>query len=325
MSDWRFPLVPAPAPAEKQQGHVEWHDPVLSGWDWPYIAVRGARPGPAVLITAGIHGSEYSAIDAVIRLAAKLDPRDLHGQLLCLPLVNPPAFWQRAAYVCPVDNLNLNRVFPGKPLGSFSERLAWHLGEQAIRHADAFLDFHGGDIPEALVPFTIYERTGDAALDARSHALAEAFGQPIVLAQVAGNAPITGPTFAAAARMGVPAIIVEDGGLGLCDPAATDRLVSGAENTLCSLGLLARPMQLMPGPQLLDSFVWIRSRQAGFFRSQVAVGDTVEAGSLLGRVGDFFGSTLEEIASPVSGRVLFLVVSAALSEAGLICGIGAAA
>ena len=324
MSDWRFPLVPPPPPGEKRQGHIEWRDPVLSGWDWPFVAINGAHPGPAVLLTAGVHGSEYTSVDAVVRLAAALDPLTLHGQLLCLPLLNPPAFWQRSAYVCPVDNLNLNRVFPGKPLGSFSERLAWHVSERAIRHADAFIDFHGGDVPEALVPFTIYERTGDAALDARSRGLAEAFGQPVVLAQAAADAPISGPTFAAAARSGVPAIIVEDGGLGVCDPAAADRLIAGARNSLHHLGLLAGPARTMPSPHVYESFVWIRSQGAGFFRPEVAVGDTVEAGARLGTVCDFFGATREEITSPVAGRILFLVVSAALSEAGLICGVGAA-
>ena len=110
-----------------------------------------------------MHGSEYVSIDAGIRLAAGLDPADMRGQVLCLPLLNPPAFWQRTPYVCPVDNLNPNRVFPGKPLGTFTERLAWHLTERAIRHADAYFDLHGGDIPEALVPFTILEQSGDAA------------------------------------------------------------------------------------------------------------------------------------------------------------------
>jgi predicted deacylase len=322
MSRWRFPLVSPPAPGEKRQGHVDWHDPVLSGWEWPYVAVHGANPGPAVLVIAGVHGSEYTSIDAAVRLAATLDPHELCGQFLCLPLLNPPAFWLRSAYVCPVDNLNLNRVFPGKPLGSFSERLAWHVSERAIRHADALLDLHGGDIPEALVPFTIYERTGSDTLDARSLGLAEAFGQPIVLAQAASNAAISGPTFAAAARMGVPAIIVEDGGLGACDPAAVERLVEGAENMLRHLGLLHGAARAMPLPQVYDSFVWIRSPAAGFFRPQVSVGDLVQAGSTLGAVSDFFGSILEEVTSPASGRILFLVVSSALAEDGLICGIG---
>ncbi len=323
MSDWKFPLVPAPAAGETQRGHVDWGDDVLTGWDWPYIAVHGAQPGPAVLVTAGVHGSEYSSIDATVRLAAGLDAREVRGQVLCLPLVNPPAFWQRSAYVCPVDGVNPNRVFPGNPAGSFSERLAWHLMQRGIRHADAFFDLHGGDIAEALVPFTQFEMRGDAAVDAQSRAMAEAFGLPVMVALHPGNSPISGPAYAVAARHGVPAIIAEAGDRGVCDAAAVERLLEGARNALRALGVLAGGARAMPPPVVCEGFVWVRARRAGFFRPAVAVGDTVARGTGLGSIGDFFGAVREEVVSPVDGRILFLVVSSAIAETGLICGIGA--
>ena len=129
MNEWRFPLVASPMPVEEQQGHVMWDDPLLIGWDWPYVAVRGAEPGPTLLVMTRMHGSEHSSIDAAMRLAAGIDAGQIKEQLLVLPLLNPAAFWQRTAYVCQVDSLNPNRVFPGQPLGSFTERLAWHITE----------------------------------------------------------------------------------------------------------------------------------------------------------------------------------------------------
>lgn len=324
MGEWKFPLVPAPEPGQRREGYVAWGDPVLAGWDWPYVAVHGAQPGPAVLVTAGVHGSEYTSIDAAVRLAAGLDPREVRGQVLCLPLLNPPAFWQRTAYVCPVDGLNPNRAFPGKALGSFTERLAWHVTERAIRYADALFDLHGGDIPEALVPFTIYEQSGDAALDTRSRAIAEAFGLPVILAQNPATAPISGPTYAAAARLGVPAVIAEDGGVGVWDANGADRLLAGARNALRELGVLPGPAHATMPPKVYETFVWVRSRCSGFFKPRVAVGDAVAAGTLLGSIGDFFGAVQEQVRSPADGEVLFLVVSSAIAEAGLICGIGAA-
>src|SRR5579863_8344345 len=129
MAEWRFDLVEAPAPGTARRGTIAWPDPMLAGWDWPYVAVNGARSGPAVVVTAGYHGSEYASIDAVVRLGASLDPAQTAGQVLCLPVMNPPGFWERTAYLVPVDGRNLNRVFPGKPDGSFSERLAFHLFE----------------------------------------------------------------------------------------------------------------------------------------------------------------------------------------------------
>ncbi len=323
MQDWRFPLVPAPAPGSKTQGHVAWGDPVLSGWDWPFVAVRGAEPGPAVLVTAGIHGSEYPSIAAAVRLGASLDPSTISGQVLCLPLMNPGAFWERAAYVTPADGLNLNRVFPGKPKGSFAERLAWQLVEKAMRHADAFLDMHGGDLPEALVPFTIYQETGDATVDARSRLMASAFGSPVLLAQRPTGGPISGLAYATAAGLGIPAIIAEDGGAGVYSDEVTQNMLSGAENVLRTLGVLSGPVRNMPPPRRFDSFVWQRSRHAGFFKPRVKVGDEIAAGTVLGTIGDFFGGTLEEVVAEADGQVLFLVISPAIAQNGLICGIGA--
>lgn len=323
MPDWRFPLVPAPSPGTKLTGLVDWRDPLLAGWDFPYVAINGAHPGPAALVIAGIHGSEYVSIDAAVRLGATLDPAALHGQVLCLPLLNPAAFWERTPYVSPIDNLNPNRTFPGKPHGTFTERVAHHLTERAIRHTDALIDLHGGDIPEALVAFTIYEETGDAALDGKSRAMAEAFGMPAMLAQPRGNSPISGTTYATAARLGIPAIIAEDGGAGVYDQAAANRMFLGVENALRALGVLPGGARTLEKPHRYGRFVWVRSVNAGFFKTAVQVGDHVAAGATLGTINDFFGRTVETVTAYAAGRLLFLVISAAVKASGLICGIGA--
>jgi predicted deacylase len=325
MSDWRFDLVPAPPPGTKATGFVDWRDPVVAGWEFPYVAVNGAEAGPAALVIAGIHGSEYVSIDAAVRLGAALDPSAVRGQVLCLPLLNPAAFWERTAFVSPIDNLNPNRAFPGKPLGSFTERLAHRLTERAIRHADALVDLHGGDIPEALLAFTIYEQTGDSALDGRSRAMAEAFGMPAMLGQPPGNSPIAGTTYSTAARLGVAAVIAEDGGAGVYDADAAQRMLAGTENALRAVGVLPGGVRPMPAPTRYGRFVWVRTALAGFFKPSVRVGDVVAEGAMLGTIGDFFGRTVETVVAASAGRVLFLTISAAVKADGLICGIGAGA
>jgi predicted deacylase len=322
LSDWKFELTPAPAQGTKVQGLVAWDDATLTDWDWPYIAVRGTEPGPSVLITAGIHGSEYPAIDAAVRLGAMLDPRSIKGQVLCLPLMNPSAFWQRAAYVVPEDGQNLNRAFPGSPDGSVSQRLAWQLVRKAIRHADAYIDMHGGDMPEALVPFSIYQESGIAEVDAKSDLMARAFGSPSLLVQRRSTGSLSGMTIMAAADLGIPAIIVEDGGAGLYDAAIATTMAEGARSVLRSLGVLTDAPPTIIAPDRYASFLWPRSRQAGFFRPRVSVGDSIAAGDTIGALNDFFGQVTETIIAEASGRILFLVTSPAISENGLICGIG---
>jgi predicted deacylase len=322
MTGWKFELVPAPALGTKAQGLVDWGDPVLTGWDWPYVAVNGASPGPAVLVTGGIHGSEYASIDAVVRLGESLDPRSVKGQVLCLPVMNPSAFWERTAYVSPVDNLNLNRVFPGKPKGSFSERLAHHFVEKAMRRADAYIDMHGGDVPEALVPFNIYYVTGDAKVDAKSQSMAEVFGASALIVQRQHGAPVSGLAYATAAMLGVPAFIAEDGGAGQYDSAVAERMLSGLENVLRSLDVIEGSVRNVPPPRRFAKFAWIRSRDPGFFRPEVKVGDEVASGQKLGSLVNFYGRVIEEVITPDKGQILFMVISPAIGRAGLICGVG---
>src|SRR5436853_5692802 len=121
----------------------------------PVISITGAKPGPTLFVNAGVHGGEYPAIEAVIRLSKMLDPNTISGALILMPCLNLPAFRTRTPFVCPIDNVNPNRVFPGDASGSYSEQMTHALIHEFVVHADAYIDLHGGDIPEALVPFVI--------------------------------------------------------------------------------------------------------------------------------------------------------------------------
>ncbi|MDF3040145.1 MAG: Succinylglutamate desuccinylase/aspartoacylase, partial [Thermomicrobiales bacterium] len=106
-----------PEPGTVRRGTLRFSHPALADWSWPYTVVRGAADGPHLALISGVHPAEYPAIEANIRFTRALDPARLRGTVVSLPLIDVPAFLPRTPFVCPIDDKNPNRFFPGDPKG----------------------------------------------------------------------------------------------------------------------------------------------------------------------------------------------------------------
>lgn len=284
----------------------------------PYWRLDGAQPGPRLTVLAGIHGTEYTSMAAVRRFAAGLDPRTLSGTVVAVPIVNLPSFWSRTPFVVPADGKNLNRQFPGAPDGSYTAVLAHRITRDLIAGSDQLIDCHAGDLPEALEPFALYEQS---PVEARSRELALAYGLGHVVRQSSATRTVTGSTSAAAADLGIPAIIAEAGQNGLLDPVAVDRHVRGLANVARLLGIVDGPPLATPAPIEHDGWEWIRTPTAGWWEPAVGVGDPVAAGQHLGTVSDLASGDPTAVTAPVDGIPLFLTTSPAVLADGLLLGL----
>ncbi|GHD06621.1 succinylglutamate desuccinylase/aspartoacylase [Streptomyces violarus] len=270
--------------------------------DIPLTLVNGARPGPRVVITAGVHGGEFTGIDAATRLAALLEPGEVRGQIVLCPVANPPAVYQGRLGVSPVDGVNINRVFPGDPEGSPTERLAAWLFAHLLDGAEAYVDLHSGGIDEVLRDFVGYRLTGNPELDARTADMARAAGiEDVILGLNADG----GNSHAAAARQGIPAILVETGKLGERDPGIARRLVDGLYGVLTRLGALEA--EARTGTAVRE-WVWaagITSDATGLWYPEFSLGDDVTEGQVIGHVIDPADGREHKVHTPASGRVFY--------------------
>jgi predicted deacylase len=311
---WKIGNLQA-ATGEKVKGYLEFS---LIEEKLPTYLINGETEGPTVLVLGGIHGCEYTSIDAALEFARGLEPKDVKGKVAIIPIANPAAFYARSIYVHPQDQKNLNRVFPGKIDGTASEKLAYCLNETAIGAVDYVIDLHGGDMIEALVPFTIYQVTEDRNLTEKSRLLASLFGIEYV---VGSTGQVGGSTYSSAAYQGKVAIIAEAGQQGILDRTQSVLLQEGTKNALRSIGVLEGEVTNRSTKQL-NTFDWSFANFTGLWYPNVEIGQQVAEGECIGRIADEFGETLKEYFAGTSGVILFLVTSLAINVKDPLLAIG---
>ena len=143
---------------KKITGFLEVPAGVDPGTNIPVVVVRGIKPGPVLALVSGLHGTEYTSIVAVERLISILQPSEISGTVILIPLVNLPSFEQKVPHLNPVDKKSMNRFYPGNPHGTQTERVSWAITEQVVDQCDYLIDFHGGISTRIYAPTLIGRR-----------------------------------------------------------------------------------------------------------------------------------------------------------------------
>jgi len=75
----------------------------------PVAVFHGAKPGPVLAIVAGSHGTEYTSIIALEKLIGSLNPVEISGTVIIVPLIYIESFEQKVPHLNPVDKKSMNR------------------------------------------------------------------------------------------------------------------------------------------------------------------------------------------------------------------------
>lgn len=284
----------------------------IEGMDYhfPVTIINGEKEGKTVLITAGIHGCEFAGIQTAIELSGELRPEVIAGCVVIIHPVNVSGFVRRVPELLPEAGENLNRLFPGEMDGGFGARMAYHLTHSFQDKADFYLDLHGGDLHEELLPFVFYPGAADKPVTAEAKRVAHVLGVTYMLKSQA----VTG-AYNSAARRGIPSVLIERGGLGRWSKQEVEAYKKDVLSALSALGVLeAVEQEDKPAPAEVRNPVYLESDYSGCWYPEIAAGAHVKKNQLLGAVKDFFGETLSEYYAQRDGVVLYRTVSLSVSK-----------
>ena len=294
---------------ERLSGFITVPEGMDEGTTIPVTIVHGASDGPVLALIAGIHGYEYPPITALQAMRTQLDPASLSGTVILVHIANVPAFLGRTIYYSPDDGKNLNRMFPGDPDGTISQRIAHILTTEVIEQANYLIDLHAGDGNEALRPYVYMPVTGDAVFDNKIEGLAVAFGLDHIVMDT-GPQHASGPslfTDLTALERGIPAITTETGQSGSNAPYWVGLAERGIWNVLRHLDMIAEDEVINTGITWLGDYKVITSPRSGIFRAVIKDGYFVAEDAVLGVLVDFFGNELLTIRSPFAGVVNYVI------------------
>lgn len=295
------------------------------GTTLPISVIHGVKPGPVLALVAGVHGQEYTPVLALQNLRSSIDPKTLTGTVIMVHVANMPSYLARTIYYSPVDQKNLNRVFPGRPDGTISERIADVITREVIERATHVVDLHCGDGNESLRPYLYWITTGAAQVAEAGKQMALAFGMDhVVIDRERPSDPKASVYLSnTGITRGKPALTIESGGMGEIHTDDILRIERGVAGLLKHLGMRAEGPAPVTRPVMIDRSEVLRSSFTGIFYAMVEKGTTVAEGAVIGRVTDFHGKVLEEIKAPFAGEVLYVVGTPAMNKGEPVGFIGA--
>lgn len=282
-------------PGEKKSGRLHIGYLPSSTFSLPLTIINGANDGPIVTITAGQHGTEYVAITAAIEIIRRLEPSELSGAVIAVPVVNTLGLEQRARVEFPVDDcsngkINLNHIWPGDANGSLAYITIHKLFNSVVKKGQYYIDLHGGDIYEAMTPMVmVTTKTGSETVDKVSRTLAEVFGFDYIVETLAESSRGASKTEASLAR--IPSILVEVGGSGQLDIQLLNRSVEGILNILKHLNMIKGNVIPRSDCKVIHGFKRIFSKSGGLFLQTVPTGSQVTEGQKIGEVISTDGSS----------------------------------
>ncbi|HYC65462.1 MAG TPA: succinylglutamate desuccinylase/aspartoacylase family protein, partial [Reyranellaceae bacterium] len=263
------------------------HSVHRSAYGWipiPIVRIKNGK-GPSVVMQAGTHGDEWEGQIGLGNPIRSLKPSQIQGKLIILPSANFPAA-MAGTRTSPIDEGNLNRLFPGDPDGTITQQIAFWIEHHLLKGADYSFDFHSGGSSLTYVPSALAPAAPEPAKRKKVVELLKAFGAPV--GYIAAVPQGGGRTFTSASyRQGVISMGTELGGGGLVTPETVKIAEDGMRRVLAHIGLLKAKVPPAPPTRLMEiggDDYYVYATDGGLFEPLVDLGAEVKKGQPAARI-----------------------------------------
>lgn len=268
--------------------------------------VGGRRSGHRLLLVGNEHGDETLALDVFRKVVATIDPSDLSGDIIVIPVANPISF-ESQTYLTPIDQVDIHHVYPGNKDGRITDKIAYVIAhEVADKGVNSIITLHGAGTHSANLFTYVPMLTGPVGKNVEE--MSKVFGLEILyFGPVRPNALVE----YGAINHGSPGIRPEVG-TDLGDVEKFIKIgVRGVKNIMKHFKMIPGD-PVMPKRQLvIKDRTTFRASHGGIFHPEVgleALNKTYPKGTVLGRiVSPYSFEELEEITVPYDEGIVFLV------------------
>ena len=264
--------------------------------DVPIIVERAKKPGPVVLITAGIHGDEINGVEVVRQLIVKEINKPARGTVICIPILNVFGFLNMTREF--PDGRDLNRVFPGSKNGSLASRFAYQFVQKILPVADFCMDFHTGGASRFNAPQIRIHKGEEKAVH-----YAKIFNAPFTII----SKTITKSYRDTCAKQGKPVLLFEGGKSNNSNKAVAKHGVEGVMRILNHFEML-KPKFDVPDATgetiFIENSTWMRAKYSGLLHVKIPFGKHVEKGEYIATITDPYGKLRHKVKAPNEGYII---------------------
>ena len=260
----------------------------------PVMVAKGESDGPILGLTAAVHGNELNGIPVIQRLFSEIDPKELKGTIIGVPVVNVPSFMRKQRRFN--DGVDLNHIMPGQDKGNVSNIYAHRFFTRMVKHFDYLMDLHTASFGRIN---SYYVRADMEQKETRELALLQ--NADIIV----HNPPSDGTLRGAADELGIPAITLEVGNPNTFQKRLIRSGVDGIHNVLCKLNMINDEIEIIDKPTVIcERSFWIYTDEGGLLTVESNLLDRLSQGQKIATLRNIFGIKVKDYYAPENGIVI---------------------